>query len=73
MGGCRISRKKCYVTFEWPPYLYNRTHDYCICIKLHLVLSRLEMVVQKQAVPTEIYGGLVKDDEDGSGEASGDI
>ena len=38
-----------------------------------LFVSCLEMMVEKQAVPTEIYGGLVKDDEDGNDGASGDI
>ena len=38
-----------------------------------LFVSCLEMVVQKQAVPTEIYGGLVKDDEDGNDGSSGAI
>ena len=37
--------------------------------KAYLLLSCLELV-EKQAIPTEIFGGLVKEDDDNTG---GDI
>ena len=54
-------------------HLYKEGMTIVFVSKAILFVSCLEMMVEKQAVPTEIYGGLVKDDEDGNDGPSGDI